>query len=82
MFAASGIGGYVWARQTIGEDGLDRIVHFDKVAIPIVLDYKWEEAKCEKLPKILPSIFRPVPEEEQNRRFKGEGEGWSEATVV
>ena len=27
-----------------------RIIKFDKVAVPAILEYKWEEAKCEKLP--------------------------------
>ena len=49
---------------------MERIVIYDKVAIPMIIDYKWEEAKCEKLPKLLPSFFPTVSQEEQDRRFE------------
>ena len=35
---------------------------FDKVALPAIIDYKVTEARCEKLPKLLPQLFSEVPE--------------------
>ena len=35
---------------------------FDKVALPAIIDYKATEARCEKLPKLLPQLFSEVPE--------------------
>jgi hypothetical protein len=49
---------------------VERIIIYDKVCVPMIVDYKWQEAKCEKLPKLLPSLFPPVSEEEQDRRFE------------
>ena len=49
--------GYYWATTNLGEDAVERIMRYDKVVMPMILQYKWLEAKCEKLPKILPSIF-------------------------
>ena len=43
---------------------------FDKVAIPATISYKFEEARCDKLPKLLPSLFPPVPPEEEKKRFE------------
>ena len=40
---------------------------FDKVALPAIIDYKVTEARCEKLPKLLPQLFSEVPE--VNRRY-------------
>jgi hypothetical protein len=55
---------------TAGADAVDRIITYDKVAVPMIVAYKWEEAKCEKLPPLLPFLFPPVPEEEQDRRYE------------
>ena len=38
---------------------------FDKVALPAIIDYKVTEARCEKLPKLLPQLFSEVPEVER-----------------
>eukprot|EP00967_Tisochrysis_lutea_P101795 scaffold152935_cov34-Tisochrysis_lutea.AAC.3 len=53
----------------MGEDALARILKFDKVAVPAIIEYKWVEAKCEKLPRILPMIFPPVSDEEELAQF-------------
>ena len=39
------------------------------MALPAILDYKLTEARCEKLPKLLPQLFSEVPEAEQLRRY-------------
>ena len=62
--------GYYWATTNLGEDAVERIMRYDKVVMPMILQYKWLEAKCEKLPKILPSIFPPVSFEEEQRQFE------------
>jgi aarF domain-containing kinase len=59
----------MWANDNLGSDALDRIVQFDKVALPAIIDYKVTEARCEKLPKLLPQLFSEVPEDEQLRRY-------------
>ena len=65
--AAGAVGGsaygYYWANKNMGEDAVNRIVAFDKVCVPMIVDYKWEEAKCEKLPKLLPALFPAVSEQ-------------------
>ena len=67
---AGGAGyGYYWAKKNIGDDGLERLIKFEKTIVPIAIQYKWLEAKCEKLPKALPSIFPPVSEQEEAARF-------------
>ena len=38
---------------------------FDKVALPAIIDYKVTEARCEKLPKLLPQLFSEVPKGER-----------------
>lgn len=48
----------------MGDDALARLIKYDRVALPAILEYKWEEARCEKLPELLPSVFPPVSEEE------------------
>lgn len=55
---------YNEARKSMGDDALARIVSYDTVALPAILEYKWVEAKCERLPKMMPcawSSFKPVP---------------------
>ena len=76
VFGASAVGlaggagyGYYWAKKNIGEDGLERLVKFEKTIVPIAIQYKWLEAKCEKFPKAFPSIFPAVSEEEETARF-------------
>ena len=54
----------------MGEDAVDRIIEYDKVAVPMIIDYKLLEAKLEKLPSYLPSLFPVLPEEEQKRQFQ------------
>jgi hypothetical protein len=61
----------------MGEDALARIVKFDKVALPAIMEYKWVEAKCEKLPRILPQLFPPVSEEEELAQFMVLHEKWA-----
>ena len=39
------------------------------MALPAIIDYKVTEARCEKLPKLLPQLFSEVPEAEQLRRY-------------
>jgi len=56
-------------RLQMGEDALARIVKFDRVAVPAIIEYKWVEAKCEKLPKILPWLFPPVTDEDELEQF-------------
>jgi hypothetical protein len=63
-------GGYLWARQNMGEDAVDRILTYDKVAVPAIIEYKYLEAKLEVWPKYLPSIFPVLPEAEQKRQFQ------------
>ena len=70
---ASVIGGafaYYEAKRKMGDDALSRLISYDKVALPAILEYKWEEAKCEKLPKLLPALFPPVSDEEERQRFE------------
>jgi hypothetical protein len=71
--AANVVGGgyaYYWAKKNMGEDALDRIIKYDKVAVPMIVQYKWLEAKCEKLPTILPWLFPPVSLKEEQKQFE------------
>ncbi|GMH86255.1 hypothetical protein TrVE_jg9112 [Triparma verrucosa] len=74
---AATVGGYFYVREAMGEDALQRMIKFERVGVPATIDYKWEEAKCEKLPKVLPSIFPPVSEEEETRRFEVLHQKWA-----
>ena len=47
----AGLGGYAWARSTMGADAVARIIEFDSTAVPAVVEYKYWEARCEKLPQ-------------------------------
>lgn len=73
-------GGYAYhrVRETLGDDALQRIIIFDKVAVPAIIDYKWEEAKCETLPKYLPVLFPPVSAEEERLRFERLHHKWAQ----
>jgi len=75
--AASGYG-YYWATKNMGDDAVDRLITYSKVTVPAILEYKLEEAKCQKLPKALPWLFSEVPEEEQDRRFQRLHEKWAQ----
>lgn len=73
LAAANVVGGgygYYWAKKNMGDDALERIIKYDKVAVPAIIEYKWLEAKCEKLPKIMPWFFPPVSIEEEQRQFE------------
>ncbi|GMH80428.1 hypothetical protein TL16_g08543 [Triparma laevis f. inornata] len=74
---AATFGGYFYAKSAMGDDALDRMIKFEKVGVPMTIDYKWEEAKCEKLPKILPTFFSPVGEEEETKRFEALHKKWA-----
>ena len=65
-------GGYVWARYTMGADAVDRIYAYDKVAVPMIIDYKWLEWKLEVAPnsEMLRRFFPLLPEEEQKHQFQ------------
>ena len=73
---AGGLVAYFEARRRMGEDALQRLISYDTVALPAILEYKWEEAKCEKLPKVLPAFFPPVTDDEERRRFEVLHERW------
>ncbi|EOD33001.1 hypothetical protein EMIHUDRAFT_471617 [Emiliania huxleyi CCMP1516] len=69
-----GVGGgaafaYQWAKEALGEDGLERLIKYDRVAIPAIVQYKWVEARCGKLSRLAPLLFPPVSEEEETARF-------------
>ena len=75
---AGAAGAYAWARTTMGADAVDRIYTYDKVAVPMILDYKWLEWKLEIAPHSefinlltpLSGFFPVLPEEEQKRQFQ------------
>ena len=69
---AGSAGTYLWMRSTMGADSIDRIATYQKVAVPMIVDYKWLEWKLEKAPKVewLRSYFPQLPEEEQKRQFQ------------
>ena len=61
---------YAWARRELGEDGLSRIYAYDRVAVPAIIEYKLLEARCEKLPAVLPFLFPRPSDEEERARFQ------------
>jgi aarF domain-containing kinase len=63
---------YYWARTNMGTDAVDRIFEYDKVAVPMIMDYKWLEFKLEKAPyfSILSSFYPLLTEEEQKKQFQ------------
>lgn len=54
-------------------------VQFDRVALPAIIDYKLTEARCEKLPRLLPPLFSEVPEAEQLRRYAVLHQKWKQS---
>jgi len=63
------VAAYGWAVNTMGSDAVSRMAEFEVVAAPMAIAYKWEEAKCEKLPLTVPWFFSPVPQAEQDKRY-------------
>jgi hypothetical protein len=74
---AAGFYAYREAQRQMGEDALDRIISYDKVALPAILEYKWQEARCEKLPKLAPALFPPVSDAEYTERFERLHHKWA-----
>ena len=74
---AAGAFGYHWATTNLGSDGVDRIITYDRVALPAILEYKWAEARLEKLPRMLPMIFSEVPVDEQLRQYEVLHKKWA-----
>ena len=62
----------------LGEDALNRIWVYDQVALPAILEYKWCEARSEKLPKMLPLLFAEVSEEELTSRYEALHHKWKQ----
>ena len=61
----------------LGDDAVDRLIRYQRTIVPMVMAYKWEEAKCEKLPEALPWLFSKVSEEEYQRRFNVLHKKWA-----
>ena len=68
---AGSVAGYFWAKKTFGDDGLERIIKYDMVAVPAAIEYKLLEAQCEKFHKypILSYFYPKVSLEEEEKRF-------------
>ena len=62
--------GYYKARTTMGEDALSRMMSYNVVAVPAILQYKAVEARYEKAPKLLPALFSEISEDELTRRYE------------
>ena len=60
----------------MGDDAVARLISYDVVALPAIIEYKWVEAKCEKLPKVAPVLFPPVSDEEERKQFEVLHEKW------
>ena len=69
--------GYVWARSTMGSESLSRMIKYDSVAVPLIVEYKFLEARCGPLAVLLPSVFPAVTKEEEQRRFNLLHEKWA-----
>ena len=54
----------------MGDDALQRIIKYDKMAVPAIIEYKWLEAKCETLPESMPFLFPKVTEAEETAQFQ------------
>jgi hypothetical protein len=67
---AAGAYGYKWVNDNLGADAVARMIRYDKVALPAIFEYKMCEARCEKLPKMVPMLFSEVSEDEQLRRYQ------------
>ena len=63
----------------MGSDAVERMKRYGKVALPMILQYKWTEAKLEKLPSRFPSFFPELPKEEQTRQYQVLHDKWSPA---
>ena len=59
--------GYAYLRNEMGEDALNRLVRFDSLLIPCVLEYKLLEFRCERLPALLGQP--PMSSAEENAAF-------------
>lgn len=68
-------------RDDMGPDSLNRLLSFYSVAVPLVLDYKILEMKCETLPTVLPQFFDPVTQEEESKLFEPLHEKWKQPLV-
>ena len=78
-----GLGGayaYSWAKSTMGEEAVGRLLDFYEVALPATCEYKWLEAKCESLPKVAPFLFPPVTDEEELAQFQVLHRKWAKPT--
>lgn len=64
----------------MGSDAVQRMMIYCKVAVPLIVEYKWLEAKLEKLPGKFPSLFPDLPEEEQKRQFQVLHDKWAPPT--
>ena len=73
---AAGAYGYSEAKRTMGEDAVSRLISYNKVALPAILQYKMVEFQCEKLPKLAPSLFPPVSDAEELKKFAVLHEKW------
>ena len=65
------------ATENMGSDAVERMMRFSKVAVPLIVEYKWLEAKLEKLPGKFPDIFPALPDEEQTRQFQVLHDKWA-----
>lgn len=65
------------ATENMGSDAVERMMRFSKVAVPLIVEYKWLEAKLEKLPEKFPDIFPALPDEEQTRQFQVLHDKWA-----
>jgi hypothetical protein len=79
--ATVGVGGsaygYYWATTNMGDDAVKRLRTYCGVIVPFVVQYKWMEAKCEKLPKLVPWLFPPMSEEQETKEFNKLHEKWA-----
>ena len=68
--------GVMRLRDEVGDESIDRIISFYRVAVPRVLEYKALEVKCETLPKYLPRVFPPMTDDEERALFEPLHEKW------
>ena len=79
---AAGIAGHAKIKEELGEEALDRIASFYAVSVPMIIEYKILEAKCEILPQYVPSIFPQVSLEEERKLFDPLHHKWSPLIVA
>ena len=77
---AAAASGYAYLRNEMGADALNRLVRFDSLLIPCVLEYKLLEFRCERLPALLPSLCAPMTSAEENAAFAPLHEKWARPT--